>query len=56
MTAQGYVFDQGWTLERSRLAGLEAALDAGTRHHLTEAELEEALAPLTDPRSAVLCR
>jgi SAM-dependent methyltransferase len=35
MTAQGYVFDQAWTLERTRLAGLEAALDAGTRGHLT---------------------
>jgi hypothetical protein len=34
MTAAGYVFDQAWTLERTRLAGLEAALDAGTRQHL----------------------
>jgi hypothetical protein len=33
MTA-GYVFDQAWTLERTRLAGLEAALDAGSRQHL----------------------
>ena len=34
MTAQGSVFDQAWRLERTRLAGLESALDAGTRSHL----------------------
>jgi hypothetical protein len=26
MTAAGYAFDQAWTRERTRLAGLEAAL------------------------------
>lgn len=31
---EGYVFDHGWGEERTRLAGLEAALDAGTRAHL----------------------
>jgi hypothetical protein len=35
MTAQGSVFDPTRTLERSRLAGPEAALDAGTRGHPT---------------------
>jgi SAM-dependent methyltransferase len=30
----GYVFDQTWEQERSRLAGLEAALDPGTIRHL----------------------
>jgi len=29
-----YVYDHAWTDERIRLAGLEAALDPGTRHHL----------------------
>lgn len=29
-----YVYDHAWTDERTRLAGLEAALDPGTRHHL----------------------
>ena len=29
-----YAFDQAWTDERARLAGLEAALDEGTRGHL----------------------
>jgi SAM-dependent methyltransferase len=29
-----YAFDQAWTHERARLAGLEAALDQGTRGHL----------------------
>jgi SAM-dependent methyltransferase len=29
-----YAFDQAWTYERARLAGLEAALDRGTRGHL----------------------
>lgn len=33
--AQGYTFDHAWTAERVRLAGLEAALDPGTRAHLT---------------------
>jgi hypothetical protein len=33
MTAQGSVFDPARTLERTRLAGPEAALDAGTRGH-----------------------
>src|SRR5690242_10548404 len=31
----GYVYDHGWTQERLRLAGLEAALDPGTRDLLT---------------------
>jgi SAM-dependent methyltransferase len=30
----GYVYDHTWTEERIRLAGLEAALDSGTREHL----------------------
>jgi hypothetical protein len=30
----GYVYDHEWALERTRLAGLEAALDAGTQDHL----------------------
>jgi trans-aconitate methyltransferase len=30
----GYVFDHVWEAERTRLAGLEAAFDAGTRGHL----------------------
>jgi SAM-dependent methyltransferase len=29
-----YAYDHGWTQERLRLAGLEAALDPGTREHL----------------------
>jgi SAM-dependent methyltransferase len=29
-----YVYDHAWTDERTRLAGLEAALDPGTRQHL----------------------
>jgi SAM-dependent methyltransferase len=32
---QGYSYDHAWTMERVRLAGLEAALDPGTRAHLT---------------------
>jgi SAM-dependent methyltransferase len=31
---QDYVYDHAWTQERIRLAGLEAALDQGTRQHL----------------------
>ena len=31
---QGYTYDHAWTEERIRLAGLEAALDPGTREHL----------------------
>jgi SAM-dependent methyltransferase len=31
---EAYAFDQAWTDERTRLAGLEAALDQGTRGHL----------------------
>src|SRR5579862_8081494 len=31
----GYVYDHAWMQERTRLAGLEAALDPGTREHLT---------------------
>src|SRR5215471_5779179 len=31
----GYAYDHAWTLERVRLAGLEGALDPGTREHLT---------------------
>jgi SAM-dependent methyltransferase len=31
----GYAYDHGWEVERLRLAGLEAALDPGTRAHLT---------------------
>ena len=30
-----YTFDHAWDLEHRRLAGLEAALDPGTREHLT---------------------
>ncbi|MGZ4602020.1 MAG: class I SAM-dependent methyltransferase [Kineosporiaceae bacterium] len=33
--AKGYAFDHEWALERRRLSGLEAALDPGTRRHLT---------------------
>src|SRR5262249_3345089 len=33
--AGGYVYDHSWTQERIRLAGLETALDPGTREHLT---------------------
>jgi SAM-dependent methyltransferase len=32
---KGYAYDHAWTEERVRLAGLEAALDPGTRAHLT---------------------
>jgi hypothetical protein len=32
---QGYAYDHAWAMERVRLAGLEAALDPGTREHLT---------------------
>ena len=31
---QGYAYDHAWTMERVRLAGLEVALDPGTREHL----------------------
>jgi hypothetical protein len=31
---KGYAYDHAWTQERIRLAGLEAALDPGTRAHL----------------------
>ena len=31
---QDYVYEHGWTQERIRLAGLEAALDQGTHEHL----------------------
>ena len=31
----GYAYDHAWTDERIRLAGLEEALDPGTREHLT---------------------
>ena len=30
----GYTYDHAWTMERIRLAGLEVALDPGTREHL----------------------
>jgi len=30
----GYTYDHAWEMERVRLAGLEAALDPGTREHL----------------------
>src|SRR5215813_9061683 len=33
--SRGYAYDHAWTLERVRLAGLEGALDPGTREHLT---------------------
>jgi SAM-dependent methyltransferase len=33
--SHGYAYDHAWALERVRLAGLEAALDPGTREHLT---------------------
>lgn len=33
--SDAYAFDQAWAAERSRLAGLEATLDPGTRAHLT---------------------
>ncbi|HVN11611.1 MAG TPA: methyltransferase [Kineosporiaceae bacterium] len=32
---QGYAYDHAWALERRRLAGLEGALDPGTKRHLT---------------------
>ena len=32
---EGYAYDHAWEQERVRLAGLEAALDPGTRDHLT---------------------
>ena len=32
---RGYAYDHAWARERERLAGLEAALDPGTREHLT---------------------
>jgi SAM-dependent methyltransferase len=32
--ASDYAYDHGWTQERLRLAGLEAALDPGTREHV----------------------
>jgi SAM-dependent methyltransferase len=32
---QGYAYDHAWSMERVRLAGLEVALDPGTREHLT---------------------
>lgn len=32
--AEGYVYDHSWSDERVRLAGLESALDPGTRDHL----------------------
>ena len=32
--SQGYAYDHAWAMERVRLAGLEAALDPGTRQHL----------------------
>ena len=32
---QGYAYDHAWAMERVRLAGLEMALDPGTREHLT---------------------
>src|SRR5262245_58699906 len=31
----GYAYDHAWQKERTRLAGLETALDPGTREHLT---------------------
>jgi SAM-dependent methyltransferase len=33
--AVGYAYGHAWAMERVRLAGLEAALDPGTREHLT---------------------
>jgi SAM-dependent methyltransferase len=33
--SQGYAYDHAWAMERVRLAGLEAALDPGTREYLT---------------------
>jgi SAM-dependent methyltransferase len=33
--AQGYAYDHAWSMERVRLAGLEVALDPGTREHLS---------------------
>jgi SAM-dependent methyltransferase len=33
--AQGYAYGHAWAMERARLAGLEAALDPGTREYLT---------------------
>src|SRR5262245_66207336 len=32
--SRGYAYDHAWTQERVRLAGLESALDPGTRAHL----------------------
>src|SRR5215470_6651780 len=32
--SRGYAYDHAWTEERVRLAGLERALDEGTRAHL----------------------
>lgn len=32
--SEGYAYDHAWTEERIRLAGLESALDPGTRAHL----------------------
>lgn len=32
--SHGYTYDHAWAMERVRLAGLEAALDPGTREHL----------------------
>lgn len=32
---RGYAYDHSWTMERVRLAGLEVALDPGTREHFT---------------------
>jgi predicted O-methyltransferase YrrM len=34
-TARVYAYEHAWAEERVRLAGLEAALDPGTRGHLT---------------------
>src|SRR5262249_37387756 len=34
MSGGGYAYDHAWTEERIRLAGLESALDEGTRVHL----------------------
>jgi 2-polyprenyl-3-methyl-5-hydroxy-6-metoxy-1,4-benzoquinol methylase len=32
--SQSYAYEHAWAMERARLAGLEAALDPGTREHL----------------------
>jgi SAM-dependent methyltransferase len=37
----GYVYDQSWSEERDRLAGIEALWDEGTRHLLTSLGLAE---------------